>query len=212
MPWPKKGAKTGAASRRGGGGRGAASGGFDLRVIVVAVAASMFVAAVATAADWVWATQVPHHKMLYGLVHGAGLCGAMGLALGAAHRRPFTGLAGGLVAGVLAAASYYGFVFVPGFRRYAILGAWAVLWVLFGYLDGPFLRGASVAGAIARGVVAAAASGAAFYYVAAANWSGWNPAHIDYVEHFWRWGVAFLPGFIALLVTVSVQVRRTGGR
>ena len=87
-----------------------------------------------------------------------------------------------------------------------------MLWVLFGYLDGPFLRGASVTSAIARGVVAAAASGAAFYYVAAANWSGWNPAHIDYVAHFWRWGVAFLPGFIALLVTVSVQVRRTGGR
>ena len=40
----------------------------------------------------------------------------------------------------------------------------------------------------------------------AVNWLGWNPQRIDYVEHFWRWGVAFLPGFIALLVTVSVQV------
>ena len=67
----------------------------------------------------------------------------MGLALGAAHRRPFTGLAGGLIAGVLAAASYYGFVFIPGFRRYAILASWAVLWILFGYLEGPFLRGAA---------------------------------------------------------------------
>ena len=205
MPWPKKGSRSGAAARGG-------AGGFDMQVIIVAVVASAFVAAVATAADWVWASQLLRHQILYGLLHGAGLCGAMGLALGAAHRRPFTGLAGGLVAGVLAAASYYGFVFIPGFRRYAILAAWAVLWILFGYLEGPFLRGARVPGAIVRGVVAAAASGAAFYYVTAANWTRWNPQSIDYVDHFWRWGVAFLPGFIALLVTVSVQVRRTGGR
>ena len=141
MPWPKKGAKGGGAASR-----GASRGGFDMQVIVVAVVASTFVAAVATAADWVWASQLLRHKVLYGVVHGAGLCGAMGLALGAAHRRPFTGLAGGLIAGVLAAASYYGFVFVPGFRRYAILAAWAVLWILFGYLEGPFLRGARVGG------------------------------------------------------------------
>ena len=209
MSWPKKGTKGGAA-RRGGGSGG--SGGFDMQVIIVAVVASAFVAAVATAADWVWASQLLRHKILYGLLHGAGLCGAMGLALGAAHRRPFTGLAGGLIAGVVAAASYYGFVFIPGFRRYAILASWAVLWMLFGYLEGPFLRGARVGGALARGVVAAAASGAVFYYVTAANWSRWNPQSIDYVAHFWRWGVAFLPGFLALLVTVSVQVRRTGGR
>jgi hypothetical protein len=209
MPWPKKGAKGGAA-RRGGGSGG--SGGFDMQVIIVAVVSSAFVAAVATAADWVWASQLLRHKILYGLLHGAGLCGAMGLALGAAHRRPFTGLAGGLIAGVLAAASYYGFVFIPGFRRYAILASWAVLWMLFGYLEGPFLRGARVGGALARGVVAAAASGAVFYYVTAANWSRWNPQSIDYIAHFWRWGVAFLPGFLALLVSVSVQVRRTGGR
>jgi hypothetical protein len=212
MPWPKKGAKGGAAARRGAGGRGAASSGLDMQVLLVAVAASMFVAAVATAADWVWASQSLRHNVLYGLAHGAGLCGAMGLALGAANRRPFTGLAGGLIAGVLAAASYYGFVFIPGFRRYAILAAWAVLWILFGYLEGPFLRGSRVIGAVVRGIVAAAASGAVFYYVTAANWTGWNPQHIDYVAHFWRWGVAFLPGFLALLVTMSVQVRRTGGR
>jgi hypothetical protein len=204
MPWPKK-TKRGAAP-----GRGAAAGGFDMQVIVVALLSSLFVAAVATTADWVWATQALPHRALYGLMYGAGLCGGMGLALGAAHRRPFTGLGGGLVAGVLAAASYYGFVRVT--RPYAILAAWCTLWIMFGYLEGPFLRGSKVAGGIARGVVAAAASGAAFYYVAGANWSRWNPQAMDYVEHFWRWGVAFLPGFLALLVTVSVQVRRTGGR
>jgi hypothetical protein len=181
-----------------------------MHALVVALLCSIFVAGVATAADWTWATHVLKHKALYGLTYGAGLCGGMGLALGAAHRRPFTGLGGGLVAGILAAASYYGFVLVT--RQYAILAAWATLWIMFGYLDGPFLRGASVVGGLVRGAVAAIASGAAFYYVASANWSHWNPQSMDYVEHFWRWGVGFLPGFLALLITVSVQVRRNGGR
>src|SRR5687768_10714422 len=103
-----------------------------MQILVTALVASLFVAAVATAADWVWASQLLRHKILYGLVHGAGLCGAMGLAIGAIQRRPFTGLGGGLIAGLLAAASYYGFVFIPGFRRWAILAAWCVLWILFG--------------------------------------------------------------------------------
>jgi hypothetical protein len=180
-------------------------------ILVTVVAASLFVAAVATAADWVWASQLLKHKALYGILHGAGMLGAMGLAIGATQRRPIVGLAGGLVGGVLAAASYYGFVAV-GFRRYAILASWCLLWVIFAYLEGPFLRGARVPGAVLRGVIAAAGSGAAFYYVTAANWTRWNPQSIDYLEHFWRWAVAFLPGFLALLVTVKVDVRRTGGR
>ena len=73
MPWPKKGAKGGGAARR-----GAGQGGLDMQAILVAVVASLFVAAVATAADWVWASQLLRHKMLYGLVHGAGLCGRWG--------------------------------------------------------------------------------------------------------------------------------------
>ena len=66
-------------------------------ILVSVVAASLFVAAVATAADWVWASQLLKHKALYGLLHGAGMLGAMGLAIGMTQRRPFTGLAGGLV-------------------------------------------------------------------------------------------------------------------
>jgi hypothetical protein len=180
--------------------------------LVAVIGASLFVAAVATAADWVWASQLLRHKALYGLLHGAGMLGGMGLAIGAIHKRPFTGLAGGLVGGVLAAASYYGFAAV-GFRRYAILASWCVLWVIFAYLEGPFLRGAKVAGAIVRGIVAAAGSGAAFYFVTAANWTGWNPQSIDYFTHFWRWTVAFVPGFLALLVTFkTTQPRRSSGR
>jgi hypothetical protein len=49
--------------------------------------------------------------------------------------------------------------------------------------------------------------------VALPMWTRWNPRAIDYVEHFWRWSVAFLPGFVALLVTVNAKAkRRTSGR
>ena len=118
-----------------------------MQVIVVAVVASLFVAAVATAADWVWASQLLRHKVLYGLCTAPD-CAAR-WAWRSARRTGGRSRASpaGSIAGVLAAASYYGFVFIPGFRRYAILAAWAVLWILFGYLEGPFLRGAKVGGA-----------------------------------------------------------------
>jgi hypothetical protein len=180
-------------------------------ILGTVLAASLFVGAVATVADWIWASQSLPHKALYGILHGAGMLGAMGLAIGATQRRPLTGLAGGLVGGVIAAASYYGFVAL-GFRRYSILAAWGLLWFIFAYLEGPFLRGSRVSGAVVRGVVAAAGSMAAFYYVTAANWMHPEPKSFHYLEHFWRWTVAFLPGFLALLVTLKVDVRRTGGR
>ena len=88
-----------------------------MQVIVVAVVASV-VAAVAAAADWVWASQLLL-KVLMASCTAPG-CAARWGWRSARHRRPFTDLAGGLIAGVLAAASYYGFVFIPGFRRYAI--------------------------------------------------------------------------------------------
>ena len=55
-----------------------------MNVAISAIVASAFVAVVMTAADWVWATQLLKHKALYGLVHGAWMCGAMGLVIGVA--------------------------------------------------------------------------------------------------------------------------------
>jgi hypothetical protein len=161
----------------------------------VAIVSSLFVAAVATIADWVWASQLLPHRMWYGVVHGAGLCGAMGLAVGVPARRPLTGLAGGLIAGVMAAASFY--LFAPLLRYAAMFLSWCLLWVLFAFLDGPILRDRPRPEALVRGSVAALCSGAAFYGVSG-MWTGWNPATINYAEHFGRWAVAFLPGFVAL--------------
>jgi hypothetical protein len=178
--------------------------------IVFAVAGSLFLGAVATAGDYIWASQSLPHKMLYGLVHGAAFCGAMGLVVGIGQGRAIAGFVGGLVAGVLAAASFY--ALAPALGRSAVLAAWCVLWLLLACLEGPWLRKAKVPAALLRGGLAAAASGAAFFYVTARVWTNWHHGSIDLVDHFWRWTVGFLPGFVVLLVTLSVQVRRTSGR
>ena len=165
--------------------------------IQLAVVSTLFVAAVATAADWVWASQLLPHRTWYGLVHGAGLCGAMGLAIGVPARKPLTGLAGGLIAGLIAAASFY--LLAPMLRYSAMFAAWCLLWILFGYLDGVVSRNRRIPEALARGVAAALLSGAAFYAVSG-MWTRWSPSTINYADHYWRWAVAFLPGFLSLRV------------
>jgi hypothetical protein len=171
--------------------------------IVGAVVSSLFVAAVCTIGDWVWASQLLTHKMWYGLAHGAGMCLAMGLALGAPAGRPIVGAMGGVVSGLLGAGSFY--VLAPllrgaGLRGYAAMYlSWFLLWIFIGYLAGPILRRTSAAAALVRGVVAAVTSGLAFYLVSG-MWTNWNPATINYLDHFARWTIAFLPGFLALRV------------
>lgn len=163
--------------------------------VQVAVLSALFVAGVATIADWIWASQLLPHRMWYGVVHGAGLCGAMGIAVGLPARRPLTGLVGGLIAGVMAAASFY--LLAPVLRYAAMFVAWCLLWILFAFLDGSMLRSRPRPEALARGAVAALCSGIAFYAVSG-MWTRWDPATINYADHFWRWAVAFLPGFLAL--------------
>jgi hypothetical protein len=160
-----------------------------------AILSALFVAAVATGADWVWASQLLSHRMWYGIVHGAGLCLAIGLAIGVPVRRPLTGAIGGIVAGVLGAATFY--LLAPVLRYAAMFVAWCLLWMFIAYLDGPILRRGSTATSIARGLAAAVASGIAFYAVSG-MWTAWNPATINYVDHFVRWTIALLPGFLAL--------------
>jgi hypothetical protein len=174
--------------------------------VLVAIAASLLVAVVSTIGDWVWASQLLRHKMWYGLAHGAGLCLAMGLALGAPAGRPLLGAIGGLVSGFLAAASFY--VLAPLMRDAGLGGyaamyvSWFLLWIFIGYLDGPILRRMAAGGAIVRGLAAAVASGLAFYLVSG-MWTNWNPATINYLDHFVRWTIAFLPGFLALRLGVA---------
>lgn len=165
------------------------------RDLTLAIGSAVFAAVIMTLGDFVWASQLLRHGMAYGLLHGAGLCLALGLALGAPAKKPLTGAIGGLVVGILSAASFY--VLAPVMRYSAMLVSWMLLWILLALLDRMLQRDASVASALIRGVLAAVGSGAAFWAVSG-MWENWSPETINYADHFVRWAVAFLPGFLAL--------------
>jgi hypothetical protein len=161
-----------------------------------AAISTVVLALVATAGDWIWATFLPRHLAIAGMVHGAILCMAMGAVLGWAARRPGIGAAAGMAVGLAAAGLFY--LLAPALRMAAMLPAWFALWVMLaaaarrlGSLRGSWLE------TMARGVGAGAASGAAFYAVSG-MWTRWDPEHISYADHFARWAFAFAPGFLAL--------------
>ena len=171
------------------------SGGLASHVAILSRFSSLFVGRVSTVGDWVWASQLLRHKMWYGLAHGAGLCLAMGLALGAPAGRPLIGAGGGVVAGAAGAASFY--LFAPMLRYNAMFLAWGLLWIFIAYLDGPILRRASVAPR-SRAASPPRSPPVSRSIAVSGMWTNWNPATINYLDHFLRWAVAFLPGFLAL--------------
>jgi hypothetical protein len=166
-----------------------------MRDLSLAIGSAVFAAVIMTLGDFVWASQLLRHRMAYGLLHGAGLCLALGLALGAPAKRPLTGAIGGLVVGILSAASFY--VLAPVMRYSAMLVSWCLLWILLALLDRMLHGGKSFGAALVRGALAAVGSGLAFYAVSG-MWDNWNPQAINYADHFVRWAIAFLPGFLAL--------------
>jgi hypothetical protein len=155
-----------------------------MRDLSLAIGSAVFAAVVMTLGDFVWASQLLRHQMVYGLLHGAGLCLALGLALGVPAKRPLTGAIGGLVVGILAAASFY--VLAPVMRHAAMFVSWVLLWILLALLDRMLHRGSSVSSALVRGALASVGSGVAFYAVSG-MWDNWNPRAINYVDHFLRW-------------------------
>jgi hypothetical protein len=166
-----------------------------MRDLSFAIGSAIFAAVIMTLGDFVWASQLLRHRMTYGLLHGAGLCLALGLALGVPAKRPLTGAIGGLVVGILSAASFY--VLAPVMRYSAMFASWVLLWILLALLDRMLHRGSSVVSALVRGAIASVGSGLAFWAVAG-MWDNWNPGAINYADHFVRWAIAFLPGFLAL--------------
>jgi hypothetical protein len=159
---------------------------------------SLWAAALSTAGDFVWARFIPSHHAIYGLIHGTALCLGIGLFLGALRRQPVRGSLWGGAIGFGAAAGFYGLAPLVGYSAMFVL--WMALWVGFGVLEG---RGfgpplAPAREALARGLLAALGSGAAFYLVSDI-WTRPRPGGPDYAHHFLCWTIAFLPGFFFLL-------------
>jgi len=169
--------------------------------VAAALAGALFLAALNTLGDFVWARFVPAHRPVFGLVHGATLCLAIGLVLGAFRWRAAVGAAGGVVVGLLAAGGFY--ALAPWLGYAAMFPCWMLLWVGFAFLDARVLHGpARAAEPVVRGLAAALGSGLAFYAVSGI-WTRPEPGGPSYPYHFACWTVAFLPGFLGLLAGAS---------
>ena len=182
------------------------------RTLVSALAGAVLLAALSTLGDFVWANWRVRHLMLYGVLHGMTIFLAIGLVLGGRTGAPLLGGVAGVVAGAAAAGSFY--LLAPLMGYSAMFLSWVLVWIALGfislwltrratarrlgpgYLVVPF--GVLLTEGLGRGVVAALASGAAFYAVSG-MWFPFNPTGWDYAVHFASWTVAFLPGFAALL-------------
>ena len=175
-----------------------------------AAAGALAIAALSTAGDFVWATWITSHRVVYGLIHGGLLFLAIGLLLGRIAGHPTAGAASGAVVGALAAGLYYLLARFVGFS--AMIVAWISVWLglaaVYGHLtaqrrdSGVFHdRRIDYRAVASRGLAAAFASGLAFYLISGI-WRPFNPQGWDYAVHFAAWVIAYFPGFAALLLRI----------
>jgi hypothetical protein len=168
------------------------------------IGAALLTAAVSTMGDYLWANVLPHHRPVYGLMHGALLFMTVGVCLGAAARKPLAGAIGGASIGFVAAGSFY--LLQPFIGYSALFVLFTGLWVALGLLNGRVLqRRDSMRAALGRGALAAVGSGLGFYAISGI-WFPFNPRGWDYAVHFGYWAIAYLPGFAALLVRARREV------
>lgn len=164
----------------------------------MSIRGALAIAAVSTVGDFIWATWIPHHRPAYGLIHGTLLFLAIGLFLGVVARRPTAGAVGAGLIGALGTVGFYLIAPLVGFSAMFVM--WVAIWIGLGVLVGRLMPGtAGLRADLARGVIAAVVSGAAFYAISGI-WRPFNPQGWDYAMHFGAWTIAYLPGFAALLV------------
>ena len=167
------------------------------RGLQTAIVGALLLAALNPLGDFVWARFVAQHRTVYGLVHGTLLLMAVGLYLGVLRGRAALGALGGAVVGLLAALSFYALVRVLGMS--AMFVSWMALWIGCAFLDARLRGSVPPREALARGVLAAIGSGLAFWAVSGI-WTRHDPGGPNYAYNFACWTLAFLPGFLALLL------------
>lgn len=167
-----------------------------------AILGALLLAGVSTLGDFIWAHFSLEHRPSYGLIHGTVLCGVLGLYLGFLRKRPSLGTMGGALIGFAAAAGFYGLARFAGMA--AMFPLWMAFWIAFALLDArvltdPGQRSSGTRTALVRGALAAVASGLAFFAISGI-WLDREPGGPNYLVNLASWSVAFLPGFLALLV------------
>jgi hypothetical protein len=159
-----------------------------------AIVGSILIAAVSTLGDFTWAGLNLRHRVLYGLAHGTILFCCIGTYLGALTRRTLRGAMYGAATGLVAAGSFYLLAPVVGYSVMFVV--WAFIWIALAFL-------AENRPVMLRGILAMVGSGLGFYLISGI-WRPFNPQGWGYAVHFLSWTVAYLPGFLALLVTRRV--------
>lgn len=162
------------------------------------------VALVATIGDFVWFEFGVRHTTLHGVVHGAALLLAVGVALGhTGHLAGRTGALwkgalGGIVAGIVGALAFYAVVGALGYLG-ALIAAWAFTWIVMAAVTAWSQGATPLAPAwLARGLTAALLSGVTFYFVSGI-WTEHAPeGGRNYIWHLVAWTIAWAPGLTAL--------------
>jgi hypothetical protein len=172
-----------------------------------AVIGALLIAAISTLGDFVWAGLGLQHRMIYGLSHGALLFLAIGAYLGSVERRVARGALAGAAIGLAAAGSFYALAPVAGYAVMFVV--WAFIWCALAVLRRALEPSAArwtCRETFTRGVIAMLGSGVAFYLISGI-WRPFDPAGWDYAVHFLSWSFAYLPAFLALLVTAAARTK-----
>ena len=157
---------------------------------------AVFLGAVSTLGDFIWAAFHIRHRTGYGIVHGAIICLCVGAVIGWRARRLVAGIVAGPLIGVAAAGLFY--VLAPFIRYSAMYPAWMFFWCCFALLQEQLKISRDYRFAAIRGLASAVASAAAFYALRI-----WNEPSVEppnYLRIFINWSFAFLPGFVALFI------------
>ncbi len=162
-----------------------------------AIIGALLLAALSTAADYVWFLDIPQHQVSSGAIHGSTLFAALGGYLGWRKGNLIAGAIGGLLSGLVAALSFYALAPIGGYSM--MLVSWLLLWILLAalqtYLDGQL----NIARAVGRGLVTAVVAGLGFAVVLFELYRGWPPATFSVFKHFTAWALAYVPGLWTLM-------------
>lgn len=162
-----------------------------------AVVGSVLLAALSTAADYVWFLGIPQHQVTSGAIHGSVLFAALGAYLGFRKGQIGAGALGGLLSGLAAALSFYALAPLGGYN--VMLVSWLLLWICLAALQ-TFLDGRlDIPKAIARGIITAVVAAVGFGVVLFQLYRHWPPHTFSFVTHFIAWTVAYVPGLYVLL-------------
>ena len=166
----------------------------------------MVTAAISTAGDYLWANVLPHGRPVYWFAHAIVLFSTVGACLGAPAGKPLSGMIGAVAIGCAATLGFY--LLQPLIGYSALFVLFFGLWLALGALTVRVLhRRRGVRDILIRSSIAAFGSGLGFYAISGI-WRPFDPHGWDYAIHFVSWIVAYLPAYVALLMSASNERAR----